>query len=73
MSHFLVIEEGMYERSQVYGIFDSLAEARAFVETSDKHSGAACAQIEEWDKSEYKKMWDRPLMYSHPLEWKERL
>ena len=74
-SHFLAIAEESYDRSAIYGIFDTFDAARDELERltastnkdRDGAYGADRATIQEWDAGKRVTEWERD--WSSPLSW----
>jgi len=75
VSHFLAIAEESYDRSAMFGIFDTFEDARAELERlaastdkgRDNAYGADRATIQEWDGAKRGTEWERD--WNSPLNW----
>lgn len=75
MSHFLAIAEESYDRSTIFGIFDTFEAARDELErltnstdkSRDNAYGADRATIQEWAGPKRVTEWERD--WASPLSW----
>lgn len=73
MSHYLAIEEESYDKSTIYGIFDTFNDARDYLEADAPdypYPVSGSAEIQEWNGSKHVNSWERS--YNAPQIWEPR-